>query len=155
MLVRLDPHDEPVAVPPDELLGPAAIVQGGRSEHDALGAPGEQRVDLLCRADAAARLDGHPQIAYGAKDVGVPEVARPREIDVDHMEVRGARVDECLSGRRRIGAERRLGDLSGPREVHEPAAGDVERRDDLEGHGSERYTAGVDTPAGFAITTTS
>src|SRR4030095_9173115 len=92
---------------------------------------------------------------HGAKDVGVPEVARAREIDVDHVEVRGARLDEGPRGGRRIAAERRPRGphRAGPRDGQEPAAGDVERRDDLEGHGSERYPAGVGT--GFAITTTS
>jgi hypothetical protein len=136
--VRLDPHDEPVAEPPDEYLGPVAIVQRGRSEHDSLGPPGEQRVDLLLGADAAARLHGHPQAAHGTEDVGVPDLARAREIDVHDVEPPGARVEERRRGPQRVGPERRRRDLAGPQDVYETATGDVQRRDHLEVHGSER-----------------
>ena len=86
--VRLDPHHEPVVEPSDELLGPFPVAQRGRAEHDPLGAPREQCVDLLIGADAAARLHGYPQAAHGADDVGVRDRARSREVHIDDVEAR-------------------------------------------------------------------
>ena len=71
------------------------VGEGGRAEHDAVGARRERAPDRRERAQAAAQLDRHGQLARDPLDVvEVDRLALAGAVEIDHVQEARARLDE-------------------------------------------------------------
>ena len=121
-------HEHAHAPGGQRLLQELGVGVGGGAHHHALGAGGQRLAHRAQRAQAAAVLHGHAQLGGDALQVvQVRRLALARAVQVHHVQVARAGLDEGAGGLQRVVGVHRLVLEAALAQAHRLAVADVHR----------------------------